>query len=211
MSSQAAEHAHTLLRLGALDPRDPEQRSLREDLLADPALYQEVKERLEAVGYELVQFLGHLGVRSSRGVEAASGGARNNLDLDARHVRVLVYLWVQLLYREIKQTVREEEGDPTGRRQTLFGFEPEDDEPPSLPLSELEAEFSEISSKSALKGALTTLTRQRFVQRGRDRSLLQAGPAMYVLIDHERMEEHVVRLARRGALELPEATGEEVG
>lgn len=211
MSDSAAEIAHTLLRLGVLNPPDPEQQQLREHLLSAPALYQEVSRRLDAVGYELVQFLGHLGVRSGRGVEVAAGGARNNLGLDARHVRVLVYLWVQLLYREIKLAVREEEDEPAGRHQTLFGFEPDTEQPPALPVSELEAEFSETTSKSVLKGVMTTLRRQGFVQYGRDRTELQAGPALYVLIDHERMEEHVVRLARRGTLALPEDEGEVEG
>ncbi len=205
MSGRAAELANVLLRLGVLDRDDPEQAALREELFGDDALYEDVSRRLRAVGYELVQMLGHVGVRLERSAAVEPlVTARNNLGLDARHVRLLVYLWVQLLYRHLKAALREEDDEPRGRTQTLLGLEEPDnhDDEPTLPRAELIAEFGEFLSKTALKGALTTLKKQRFVIE--ERGVLRAGPAMYVLIDHERMEEHVVGLARRGALALPE-------
>ena len=205
--NRAVDVANALLRLGVLDPTDADQRALREELLQDTALWDEVSRRVEAVGYTLVQFLGHLGVRLARRTAVDPlVNARNNLGLHAQHVRVLVYLWIQLLYREMKETLREEQAQPSGRSQMLLGVDSSDgDEPPSLLLSELEAEFAEDYTRSALKGALTTLRRLSFVKEEKKRLL--AGPAMYVQIDHARMEEHVVGLARAGALELPE--GEE--
>jgi hypothetical protein len=86
----------------------------------------------------------------------------------------------------------------------LFGFDANDDADaaPALPLAELQAEFAEITSKTQLKGTLRLLKRLAFVRE--DGGSLTAGPALYVLIDHDRMEEHVVGLARAGALALPE-------
>jgi len=205
MSARAAELANVLLRLGVLDRDDPEQAALREELFADDSLYEEVSSRLQAVGYELVQMLGHVGVRLERSAAIEPlVTARNNLGLDARHVRLLVYLWVQLMYRHLKATLRDEAEEPRGRTQTLLGLDDPDagDDEPTLPRAELEAEFGDMISKTALRGAVTTLRKQRFVIE--DRGVLRAGPAMYVLIDHERMEEHVVGLARRGTFSLPE-------
>jgi hypothetical protein len=205
MSRRAIDLANVLLRLGVLDRDDPEQAALREELFGDDSLYEDVNRRLKAVGYELVQMLGHVGVRLERSSAIDPlVTARNNLGLDARHVRVLVYLWVQLLYRHLKATLRAENDEPRGRTQTLLGLDEPDvvDEAPSLPGAELQSEFAELTSKTALKGALTRLKRLRFVTE--EHGVLRAGPAMYVLIDHERMEEHVVGLARRGVLALPE-------
>lgn len=196
--------ANALLRLGVLDPDDPEQRALRQELFGDPILWDEVSTRLGAVGYDLVQMLGHVGVRMNRSAAVDPlVTAKNNLGLDARHVRVLVYLWLQLVYRQIKETVRAEAPEPKGREQTFFGFdEPADtDLPPTLPESELYAEFADMYAKTTLKGALTGLERAGFVRRSRGE--LRAGPSLYVLVDHERMEEHVVGLARKGQDLLP--------
>lgn len=199
MSRRAIDIANALLRVGALDLDDPAQAQLRQELFSDTVLWTDVAQRLSAVGYELVDMLGHVGVRLSRATAVDPLiTAKNNLGLDARHVRVLVYLWLQLVYRQIKETMREESTEPQGRGQTLFGFDGAEDDDPvtTLPLSELQAEFAELYSKTALKSALTGLKRHGFVKvRG---GKLEAGPALYVLIDHEQMEEHVVRLARRG-------------
>lgn len=199
MSDRAVAVANALLRQGYLDPDDADQRAIREELFGDPALWDAVSERLRSVGYELVQMLGRVGVRLTR--EAALDPlitAKNNLGLDARHVRLLVYLWVHLVYRHIKETLREEPGAPAGRSQTFLGFEELDDEDdtPTLPLSELNAEFAEVYPKTTIKAALTGLKKAGFVKESG--GTLQAGPALYVLLDHERMEEHVVGLARRG-------------
>lgn len=207
MSRDALDVANALLRLGALDPDDPQQQALRQELFGDPVLWNDVSERLSAVGYDLVQLLGHLGVRLSRATAVDPlVTARNNLGLDARHVRVLVYLWLHLVYRQLKETLRQEPTEPRGRAQTLFDLEDDEaDAPPTLPESELFAEFSEMYPKTTIKSALTGLKRAGFVKkRGAD---LEAGPALYVLIDHERMEEHVVGLARRGEHVLPPEAG----
>jgi len=210
MSRHAMDVANALLRLGVLDPDDPKQQVLRQELFGDTVLWDEVAERLGAVGYDLVQILGHVGVRLSRSAAVDPlVTAKNNLGLDARHVRVLVYLWLHLVYRQLKETLRDEATEPKGREQTFLGFEePGDtdtDAPPTLPESELHAEFADMYSKTALKGALTGLKRVGFVRESGGE--LRAGPALYVLLDHERMEEHVVGLARKGEDLLPPEVG----
>jgi hypothetical protein len=208
MSRRAVDIANALLRLGVLEPDDPEQRALREELFADPVLWDDVSERLNTVGYDLVQMLGHLGVRLSRASAVDPlVTAKNNLGLDARHVRVLVYLWVHLLYRQLKEPLRDEPTEPRGRAQTLFGYDASDEGEgvPTLPVAELYADFGELYSQTTVKGALTGLKRTGFVRESG--GVLSAGPAMYVLLDHERMEEHVVGLARKGELPLPPEAG----
>ncbi len=207
MSRQAVEVANVLLRLGALDPADPQQQDLRKELFGDPVLWDEVCDRLGAVGYDLVQMLGHVGVRMSRRTAVDPlVTAKNNLGLDARHVRVLVYLWLHLVYRQLKETLRDETPEPQGRSQTLFGFdETDDDTTPTLLVTEVFAEFSDQYAKTTVKAALTGLKRSGFVKEAAGR--LRAGPALYVMIDHERMEEHVVGLARRGEDPLPPEAG----
>ena len=199
MSDRATAIANALLRQGYLDPDDADQKAIREELFSDAGLWDNVAERLSVVGYDLVQMLGRVGVRLSR--DAAVDPlitAKNNLGLDARHVRLLVYLWTHLVYRHLKETLREESTQPQGRSQTFLGFEEleEDDDTPTLPLAELQAEFAEIYKKTTLKSALTGLKKTGFVKESRGQ--LTAGPALYVLLDHERMEEHVVGLARKG-------------
>lgn len=210
MSRQAMDVANALLRLGALDPEVPQQQALRQELFGDPVLWDEVAERLGAVGYDLVQMLGHVGVRMTRSAAVDPlVTARNNLGLDARHVRVLVYLWLHLVYRQLKETLREEATEPRGRSQTFLGFDdPADadiDAPPTLPEAELYAEFADMYAKTTLKGAITGLERAGFVRRAGGE--LRAGPALYVLVDHERMEEHVVGLARKDEDPLPPEAG----
>lgn len=203
MSRQAMDVANALLRLGALDQEDPEQQALRLELFADTVLWDEVATRLRAVGYDLVHVLGHVGVRLSRTAAVDPlVTAKNNLGLDARHVRVLVYLWLHLVYRQIKETLRDEATEPQGREQTLLGLEESDaDAPPTLPESELFAEFADMYPKTTLKAALTALKRAGFVRESAGE--FRAGPALFVLVDHERMEEHVVGLARKGEVLLP--------
>ena len=202
MTERAQHVANVLLQVGALDDRNPDQRALFEELMGNPVLYDEVKERLAAVGFELVQFLGHLGARLARSEELAGDrGVRNTLDLHAGHIRVLVYLWIQLVYRQIKATGREEavEAIP-GREQASLDIEGfDDDDELSIPIDEVRAEFADDYSRSALKGLLTTLRRHRFVRQDGTAGALFAGPALYILIDPLRMEEFVVGLARRDA------------
>jgi hypothetical protein len=211
MSRRANDIANALLRLGALNPDDPEQRKLREELFGDAPLWDDVSARLGAVGYDLVEMLGHVGVRLSRQTAVAPLiTAKNNLGLHAGHVRVLVVLWVQLLYRQLKETLRDEATEPQGQTQTLLGFGELDDEGdhpvPTMPTADLYADLSEQMRKTQVKGVLTRLKNLKFIRESK--GLLSAGPAMYVQIDHERMEEHVVGLARRGEMTVP---GEETG
>lgn len=204
MSHSPAEIANTLLRLGVLNPDDADQQVVREQLFSEPALYDQVKERLADVGFDLVQFFGYVGIRLSRNMELAPPVTlRNNLGLDARHVRVLVYLWIHLIQRQILQDMREERVEPMGREQTLFELD-DVDEAPSLPHSELRAEFEDIYSNAQIKGILTTLKRSQFVLQDGNQGPLQAGPAMYVLIDHDRMEEFVEGLPQRNLESLPD-------
>lgn len=200
--SHAAHVANALLRLGALDPDDPDQNELRQELYGNPALWDEVSTCLDHVGFELVDVLGRVGVRVGRGVAVAPlVSARNNLDLNAGHIRVLVYLWLQLVYRQIQETLRDHASEPQGRGQTLLGFEDADAEPETtLPTAELYAEFSELS-RSHTKGVLGALKRAGFVKESA--GVLRAGPALYVFIDHERIEEAVVGMARKGAQDDP--------
>lgn len=206
MTRNPMDVANALLRLGVLDPDDPKQQALRQELFGDAVLWDEVSERLSTVGYDLVQMLGHVGIRLSRSSAVDPlVTAKNNLGLDARHVRILVYLWLHLVYRQLKETLRDEENEPRGRSQTLFGYDDIDDKDaaPTLPVTELYAEFAEMYAKTTLKSALTGLKRTGFVKESG--GVLEAGPALYVLIDHERMEEHIVGLARKGEDLPPEA------
>lgn len=198
MTARAAHIANALLRAGYLDPDDADQSALREELFGDPALWDDVAGRLAAVGYELVQFLGRVGVRMAR--DAAVDPlitAKNNMGLDARHVRLLVYLWTHLVYRHLKETMRDEPAQPRGHTQTLLGLQEleDEDDTPTIPLADLHAEFGEIYAKTTITGALTGLKKAGFVRTSG--SELTAGPALYVQLDHERMEEHVIGLARK--------------
>ena len=200
MTEHAQRIANVLLQVGALDDRDPDQRALFEELMGNPVLYDDVRERLAAVGFELVQFLGHLGARLARSAELAHGrDVRNSLGLHAGHIRVLVYLWVQLVYRQIKATGREEAVEALpGREQAHLAIDGLDDEDEfSIPIDEIRAEFAEEYSTTTLKGLLTTLRRHRFVRQDGASGALSAGPSLYILVDPLRMEEFAVGLARR--------------
>lgn len=201
---RARELAHHLLRVGCLDPEDADDRALYEELIGNAPLYDRVAERLAGVGYTLHQFFGQLGVRPDRDAEAAGGG--NTLGLHAGHIRLLVWLWVQLVYRQIKAAARDEEVEPLpGRSQALFDFADAPDEaPPEVSWAELLTEFSELYSEATIKQFLGTLRKHRFVVQRRRVDPITAGPSLYVMVDPVRMEEYVVGLARRGAMSLPD-------
>ena len=184
-----------------LDPDRKAHAELRDELLTDDLLYRGVRGVLESVGYELVQFFGHIGVRLARGIELGPAlELRNNLNLDARHVRLIVYLWTQLVYRQIKEVLRDEHTEPRGRGQTLFDLGVEaDDAPPELPYGEVLAEFEEDYSRTQIDGVLTGLRKSGFIKQERKRGAVRAGPALFVLVDRVRMEEFVVGLARKRA------------
>ncbi len=203
MDERAAAIAHLLLRVGVLDPDDPDHQQVRQDLIADSALLAAVRERLAAVGWRLEQFLGHWGVRVDRGVESAAVGLPRGGDLQAHHLRMLIWLWVQLVYRQVEAARREEEPDALpGRRQRAldFGDEPDPrDETPSVAFEEVLAEFGQQYSERGVKGMLSVLRKHRFVRQEGATGPVRAGPALFVLVDPLRMEEHVVGIARRGA------------
>lgn len=195
--------AAALLQQGVLDPDRKDQPELRDDLLTDDLLYRGVRDVLATVGYDLVQFFGHIGVRVARSLELGPAlELRNNLGLDARHVRMIVYLWTQLVYRQIKEVLRDEQTEPRGRGQTLLelaGADAAGDEPPHLPYAEIVAEFEEEYSRTQIDGVLTGLRRSGFIKQERKKGAVRPGPALYVLVDRVRMEEFVVGLARKQA------------
>lgn len=199
--------ANLLLRLGTLDPDDADHQALFEELMGNPVLWDGVKERLGAVGFDLVQFFGRLGVRLQRRMELWQDvRPRGTLGMHAGHIRLLVWLWTQLVYRQIKSQIRSEDVEPVpGKRQGLLDFgEPVAEEDViTVPVEEAAAEFSEEYSQSAFKGMLTTLKRHDFVRQVGPSGPLLAGPALYVLVDPWKMEDFVVGLARRGAATLP--------
>jgi hypothetical protein len=203
-TARARDAANALLREGVLDPRHQEHAELREQLLGDDALFCAVRDRLAAVGFELVQELGHMGVRLSRASElGAVIEPRNHLGLDASHIRVIVYLWVQLVYRQ-RKALRREVGEPQGYTHFELDLDPgAASEGFQVAWGELESAFAEIYGKAMLRGIITGLKRARFVTQEGKAGPLEAGPALYVLVDGLRMEEFVVGLARRGQLELP--------
>jgi len=201
--------ASALLQQGVLDPDRKAHAELRDELLTDDLLYRGVRDVLANVGYDLVQFFGHIGVRVARGIELGPAlDLRNNLALDARHVRMIVYLWSQLVYRQIKEVLREEDTEPRGRGQTLFDLAGVDaeDEPPELPYAEVVAEFEEEYSRSQIDGVLTGLRKSGFIKQERKKGAVRPGPALYVLVDRVRMEEFVVGLARKRAADEEPAT-----
>jgi hypothetical protein len=209
MDERATAIAHLLLRVGVLDPDDPDHQQVRQDLIADSSLHASVREKLAAVGWRLEQFLGYWGVRLDRGVEAAAIGLPRGGDLQAHHLRMLIWLWVQLVYRQIEAARREEEPEALpGRRQRALdlgdGSDSKDDVP-SIAFDEVMGEFGQQYNEKSVKGMLSVLRKHRFVRQDGATGPVRPGPALFVLVDPLRMEEHVVGLARRGASPLATA------
>lgn len=193
MEDRAARLANLLLREGVLRKDDSEHQQVYADLVGDRDLFADVGRRLDAVGYELVERLGHLGVRLGP-VDVAAADLRNRMGLDAGHIRLLVYLWTQLVYREWADLRHgREPTSPGGEQEHLFGEE----EPPSMSYGAVRTEFAEIVSKSRFKGALGRLQQLRFVRADEARDKVWADAGLYVYLDQNRMEEFVVDLARR--------------
>jgi hypothetical protein len=204
MADRAAELAGLLLRDGALRREDDEHRLVYAELMADATLYDEVRARLAAVGFELVQELGHLGVRVAPDV-VPTLPLRNRMGIHAGHVRLIVYLWVQLVYREWVNLRRGLESRPPGAEQgALFAAESED-EPPWIAYSRVYGEFAEHIPRARILGYLRALQRWRFVRFDEKRDRIWADASLYVLVDRNRMEEFVVGLARRLGTEDPAA------
>jgi hypothetical protein len=201
---RAAEIAALLLREGALRTSDPEHSEIRVELLGDGELFEDVRRRLDAVGYKLVERLGHVGVTVSWEV-VQTVGDRNRMGLDARHIRLIVYLWTHLVYREWTDLRRDRQTAPPGAEQSqLFEMSHEPEEAAWISYRSVRNELSEVMSAAHFKGVLAGLRRWRFVRYDEHRDRIWADAALYTHIDLERMESFVVDLARRmGTAEDP--------
>lgn len=191
-SDRAMEVTSLLLREGVLRRDDAEHRVVYEELGKDPILTEAVRERLGAVGYALVDDLGHVGVRVSSEAERA-WPTRNRMGLTAAHIRLIVYLWTQLVYREVVNLRRDLRATAPGQS----GFFDISEEEPFVSYRAIWNAFAERMSANRLKGVLQKLKRDRFIRYDEKRDRIWAGGALYVLIDRARMEEFVVELARR--------------
>lgn len=190
---RATRIANLLLREGVLRQDDREHRQVYEELIGNTQLFQEVKRRMEQVGYELVENLGRLGVRPGPS-DLQAADLRNRMGLDAGHIRLLVYLWVHLVYREWTNLRRDLQTVAPGAGQTLlFGEE----EAPYIPWNTVKTEFSEVTSLSRFKMLLHRLQTLRFIRYDEKRDRIWADAGLYVYLDLRRMEDFVVDLARR--------------
>jgi hypothetical protein len=192
---RAGRIAHFLLREGVLRKGDREHGQIYQDLVGNPPFFAEVKQRLAQVGYELVENLGHLGVRPGMAENTATD-LRNRMGLDAGHIRLLVYLWVHLVYREWTNLRRDLQTAPPGAGQTAL-FKEEDDEATYIPWNNVKTEFAEVISISRFKGLLNRLQALRFIRYDEKRDRIWADSGLYVYLDLRRMEDFVVDLARR--------------
>lgn len=202
---RAAEIANLLLREGALQPSDPDHREIKYELTERPELYREVRRRLEAVGYELVERLTHIGVRIAPEAHDAAD-MKNREGIHAGHIRVVVYLWVRLVYREWMEMRGEiEESSAPGDEQTTLLDEDDDEEyePPTMPYKRAEQDFEEIYSERMFKGYMTQLENWNFVRYDRGEDVIRAASSLYTLVDRQAMEEFVVDIARRMGIEDP--------
>jgi hypothetical protein len=199
---QAGELAGLLLREGALNREDPEHKRVYAELMGDELLFRAVRERLAVVGYELVQELGHLGVRVAAAAEQAEA-IRNKLGIHAGHIRLIVYLWTHLVYREWKNLRWGDDSAAPGPDQALIFDDPEAEDVAWMSLKKLEADFADQLSKSALSGFLNQLRRWRFIRLDRRRDRVEADASLYIQVDRHRMEAFVVGLARRLGCDAP--------
>jgi hypothetical protein len=115
------------------------------------------------------------------------------MGLTAAHIRVIVYLWTQLVYREVVNLRRDLRGSAPGQS----GFFDGDDEEPSVSYRTVWNAFAERMSANRLKGVLQKLKRDRFIRYDEKRDRIWAAGALYTSIDRARMEEFVIELARR--------------
>ncbi|MFO0750335.1 MAG: hypothetical protein U1F43_32395 [Myxococcota bacterium] len=196
MADRAAELAQLLLKEGALRSVDPDHRAVRQELLGDAALFDEVRRRLAAVGYRLVERLGHVGVAPEPDA-AGLGPPRNRMGLHAGHVRLIVYLWTHLVYREWSDLRRGRATVAPRAEQAGLFADASDEETPSSGYTHVRNELGEILSAARFKALLQVLQRCRFVRYDEKRDRIWAEGALYTLIDLPRMEDFVVDLARR--------------
>ncbi len=192
MSERAMDVASLLLREGSLRRDDAEHQILYEELSKEPLLMDDVRRRVAAVGYTLVEELGHVGLRPSEEAEMAFT-TRNRMGLNALHIRLIVYLWTQLVYREIIELRRNIQLHPLG--QTNMFDSPDED----LYISHRTVlnDFSSNISSAHLKGAFSTLKRLRFIKLDEKHDRIYPDASLYVLVDRNRMEEFVMDLAQR--------------
>lgn len=204
MSDERAQAvANLILREGVLKKTDPDHQQIYTELMENSALYDDVLRRLSDVGYDLVQQIGHLGVRVARELEEAEG-TRNRMQLHAGHIRAIVYLWTQLVYREWNNLRRGLDDVAPGNEQASLFEEPEAlDEPPSMSYRAFIDAFFETTSKSTLKGILSALRRWRFIGVDEKRDRIWADSGLYIYVDRLRMEDFVVKLARRVGTDDP--------
>lgn len=201
MDERARELCNLLLREGSLRRNDDTHAQIYAELMGDPLLYDELTRRLATVGYDLVQQLGHLGVRVAGDVEDLTA-LRNNIGLDAAHIRLIVYLWVRLVYQEWLLLRREVQAGVGDAAQTDF-FEAEQTSTPWLSYRAILGDFEQSMRKTHLEGVLRRLQRERFIRVDRRHDRVEADASLYVLVDRVRMEDFVVGLARRVGREDP--------
>lgn len=203
-TDRAEQIAALLLAEGSLRHDDDDHAEIRKDLLGNAELFIEVARRLADVGYELVENLGHVGVR----LRARHAGRHNRLGLHAGHIRLLVYLWTHLVYREWTDLRRDRTSAPPGAEQAalLLGDEPAD-EPLFIAYSHVRSELSEVMSESHFTGIMRALRRHRFIRYDKSkRDRIWADAALYTLVDMRKMEDFLVDLARRmGSADVPDA------
>ena len=186
------EIASLLLRVGALRRDDTEHQLIYEELGKDPILADAARSRLAAVGYDLIDDLGYMGVRVSAPAESAFQ-TRNRMGLTAAHIRMIVYLWTHLVYRDLVNLRR---GLQTAAPGHLELFD-KSDETPFVSYRAVWNDFAQRMPATHIKSTLAALKRHRFVRYDEKRDRIWADASLYVLIDRTRMEDFVVDLARR--------------
>jgi hypothetical protein len=193
MDDRAQQIAHLFLREGSLRKTDLEHQTIFAELMGNTYLFDDVKRRLQEVGYELVQELGHIGVRvPTRALLDLE--SRNRMGLNAGHIRMIVYLWVQLVYREWLNLRNQMDSVAPGAEQGDFFAE---EEALWISYKNVMSEFSETVSKSYLKGVISRLQMYRFIRVDERRDRIFADSSLYILVDRCRMEAFVIDIARR--------------
>lgn len=204
MVEKALEIANLLLREGVLRRDDADHQAIYAQIVQDTILYDDVERRLRAVGYDLVLFLQHVGVRvSAEAIEAAP--LRNRMGLDAGHIRLIVYLWIHLVYREVCNLRRNLESRAPGAEQQGLFASAEGDDDLFISYRVVFETFAEHTARGVLLGRLRHLRRLRFLRFDEKRDRIWADAALYILIDPQRMEDFVLDLARRLGVEDPVA------
>lgn len=199
----AAGIANLLLREGALRNRDDaDHRKTYAELMSDERLFVEVRERLAAVGYELVQELGYLGVRPARTAGNACQ-SRNVVGIHAGHIRLIVYFWTHLVYRELKSLRHREDAPAPGPDQQGIFEEEDEDAAAWMSLRRVETDFGDVLSQAKLWQYLSQLKRWRFIGFDKRRDRVWADASLYVQVDRTQMEDFVVSQARRLGREEP--------